>query len=189
MTELSKKLMRERALSCRRGLNEPHAGKRLAQQLEKLSREIQCLFYASMADEAPTREAFELLNAKKIECYFARTDGSQMNFYRVQSWAEISFESRIPQAPKSSVWQASKPTLALVPGLVFNRNGDRIGFGKGFYDRFLERHPELFRVGWAFDSQIILESWPVEPHDQRMDFVCTPSARWGSPRLSIQQML
>ena len=44
--------------------------------------------------------------------------------------------------------------LVLMPGLAFDREGHRIGYGGGFYDRFLEAHPGLSRVALAFEFQI-----------------------------------
>lgn len=55
--------------------------------------------------------------------------------------------------------------LVLVPGLAFDRNGNRLGRGKGYYDRFLKSLPkDTPCIGLAFDFQI-LPSLPVKPHD------------------------
>ena len=64
--------------------------------------------------------------------------------------------------------------LILVPGLAFDTGGGRLGRGKGYYDRFLAG-ARGFCVGLCFDDQIV-ERVPMESHDQRMDFVVTPSA-------------
>ena len=63
--------------------------------------------------------------------------------------------------------------VALVPGLAFTPEGDRVGFGGGYYDRFLAGHPGL-KIGLAFDLQL-LPSCPSEPHDVPMDLVVTES--------------
>lgn len=55
--------------------------------------------------------------------------------------------------------------LVLVPGLVFDRDGNRLGRGKGYYDRFLEKLPKCARtIGLVFDFQVA-EAVPVLPHD------------------------
>ena len=64
--------------------------------------------------------------------------------------------------------------LILVPGLAFDRNGGRLGRGRGYYDRFLSRHHEAFRVGVCFDEQIV-DAVPCEAHDLRMHALLTPS--------------
>ena len=70
--------------------------------------------------------------------------------------------------------------LILVPGLAFDLRGGRLGRGKGFYDGFLSGARGI-RAGVCFEDQIADEV-ALEPHDQRMDFLVTPSAifRCGS---------
>ena len=51
----------------------------------------------------------------------------------------------------------------MVPGVAFDLCGGRLGYGKGYYDRFLKR-TRAFRIGVCFSSQIV-ESVPMEDHD------------------------
>ena len=60
--------------------------------------------------------------------------------------------------------------LIIVPGVAFDRNGNRIGRGKGYYDRFLSKHLDVKRIGICFDFQFIDEV-PTEDNDIRMDEV------------------
>ena len=60
----------------------------------------------------------------------------------------------------------------LVPGLAFSPEGERLGRGAGFYDRFLQRHPGALRIGVAFQEQIA-NSIPVDPWDERIDIILT----------------
>lgn len=65
--------------------------------------------------------------------------------------------------------------LIIVPGAVFAPDGARLGFGAGFYDRFLaEQAPQALRVALAFDCQLA-DSLPMEAHDQYMQFILTES--------------
>lgn len=60
----------------------------------------------------------------------------------------------------------------LVPGLLFDRSGRRLGRGKGYYDRFLARLPSAtLRVGITADR--VVENLPGEPHDIRMTHLAT----------------
>lgn len=71
--------------------------------------------------------------------------------------------------------------VILVPGVAFDRQGGRVGYGGGYYDRLLEDlhgrgiRPSL--IAPAFDLQIRKEL-PLEPHDVRMDMILTESARY-----------
>ncbi len=60
----------------------------------------------------------------------------------------------------------------LVPGSVFDRCGGRLGYGGGYYDRFLASIPSASRIGLAFDLQLI-ERVPLQKHDQLMDWTIT----------------
>ena len=61
--------------------------------------------------------------------------------------------------------------VILVPGLAFDRNGGRMGFGKGYYDRLLENNKAV-KIGLCYDFQI-LGKIPTESHDVPMNFVIT----------------
>ncbi|MEI6279846.1 MAG: 5-formyltetrahydrofolate cyclo-ligase [Verrucomicrobiae bacterium] len=63
--------------------------------------------------------------------------------------------------------------LILVPGMAFDREGRRLGRGRGYYDRFLASATGLV-AGVCFDDQLA-PAVPHEPHDARMDAVITPS--------------
>lgn len=56
----------------------------------------------------------------------------------------------------------------LVPGVAFDRNMNRLGRGKGYYDRFLVQHSAAYRLGICFDFQVVTEI-PTEPFDFKMN--------------------
>ncbi len=60
--------------------------------------------------------------------------------------------------------------LIVVPGVAFDRNGNRIGRGRGYYDRFLCKYLNVRRIGICFDFQLVDEV-PTEPNDIKMDKV------------------
>jgi 5-formyltetrahydrofolate cyclo-ligase len=62
--------------------------------------------------------------------------------------------------------------LVLVPGLSFDASGNRLGRGKGFYDRILSKASGV-KCGVAYDFQLV-ENIPVELHDAKIDFIVTP---------------
>lgn len=59
-----------------------------------------------------------------------------------------------------------------VPGVAFDRNGNRLGRGKGYYDRLLPRIPSAYKAGICFPFQLV-EKVPAEPFDIRMDEIIT----------------
>jgi 5-formyltetrahydrofolate cyclo-ligase len=66
--------------------------------------------------------------------------------------------------------EASEVDVVLVPGLAFDGQGQRIGYGQAFYDRLLPSMPQAFRIGIAYDFQLLAEL-PAEAHDVPMHCV------------------
>ncbi|MBW2992053.1 5-formyltetrahydrofolate cyclo-ligase [Candidatus Woesearchaeota archaeon] len=62
--------------------------------------------------------------------------------------------------------------IIIVPGVAFDENCSRIGFGKGYYDRFLEKYKNTLKIALAFEEQII-NNIPKEPHDKKVDMIIT----------------
>jgi 5-formyltetrahydrofolate cyclo-ligase len=56
--------------------------------------------------------------------------------------------------------------------LAFDKRGNRLGYGAGYYDRFLTTHPHLKRIGIAFACQELMEI-PTDPTDAGMDIIVT----------------
>ncbi len=79
---------------------------------------------------------------------------------------EPSPERRLPMNPESF-------HLVIIPGVAFDLQGGRIGYGKGYYDRFLEQ-TTAFRLALAFDFQII-DKVPTEKHDVPMNGILSES--------------
>lgn len=63
--------------------------------------------------------------------------------------------------------------FVVVPGIAFDRQGARVGFGAGYYDRFLSQS-QAVKVGFCYDFQVV-ETVDTAPHDVRMDYIVTES--------------
>lgn len=70
------------------------------------------------------------------------------------------------------------PEVMFCPLLGFTSQGGRIGYGAGFYDRWLAENPPQLAIGLAWDCQLE-ESVPIEPHDVPLDYVVTPTRIHG----------
>jgi 5-formyltetrahydrofolate cyclo-ligase len=70
--------------------------------------------------------------------------------------------------------------LAVVPGIGFDKNLNRLGYGRGFYDRFLKLIPEeVKKIALCFDVQVV-EYIPVSEHDIKIDLLITESEIYWS---------
>ena len=69
----------------------------------------------------------------------------------------------------------------IVPGAAFDRQGNRLGLGGGYYDRFLKIAVNAKRIALAFEYQI-LDDLPIESHDTKMDIIVTESNTYNFNR-------
>lgn len=68
--------------------------------------------------------------------------------------------------------EAEKIDVAIVPGIAFSESMDRVGYGAGYYDRFLSAHPEIKKIAVCYDFQV-RNDFTAESHDVKMDFIVT----------------
>ncbi len=130
---------------------------------------------------APTRHEIDTtvihhaaMAAHKCLAY-PRVEQEQLRFFRVKSLAELVVGrfGILEPPPGSLEISPVELELLLVPGVAFDRRGFRLGYGRGFYDRFLAG--SCFtgtKVGFAYDFQL-LDCLPVERHDQPVDLLVT----------------
>lgn len=78
----------------------------------------------------------------------------------------------IPEPKIIDNYDLSKIDLVIVPAVAFDRQGGRLGQGKGYYDRFLSK-TDAVRIGFCFTAQISETALPMEPHDAKMEIVVT----------------
>ncbi len=65
--------------------------------------------------------------------------------------------------------------VGIIPGMGFDNEGNRLGRGKGYYDRFLQQAPDIYKIGICFNFQKV-EVLPTEPSDIRMhEVISSPS--------------
>jgi 5-formyltetrahydrofolate cyclo-ligase len=148
-----------------------------------------------MADEFDTGPLLARAFAEGKEVYVPRTEGdSTMRFYRIGSadgpWSIGAFDIREPLVcTEETLFRAEDgPALIATPALAFDRNGNRMGRGRGYYDRFFASLPDdgdFFLCGFCLTVQIVDEV-PVEAFDRRVNALCTAHEylRFDSAQLS-----
>lgn len=101
-----------------------------------------------------------------------------MEFYYIDSFEGfITSAFGVPEPPEDPERRADeRDVLLLMPGLAFDRDHNRVGYGGGFYDRYLERYQakgtRFFKPALAYDFQIVGHI-PANEHDIRVDAVLT----------------
>ncbi|HEY4416987.1 MAG TPA: 5-formyltetrahydrofolate cyclo-ligase [Verrucomicrobiae bacterium] len=138
----------------------------------------QILFYAPLADELDVWPLLEESIALGVTCALPFFD-VEKNIYgarQIQHPAtEIitgKFGVREPSASCTEI-PLDQFNLVLVPGMAFDARGNRLGRGRGFYDRLLMLAGGI-KCGIGYDGQLLAEI-PTELHDAKVDFILTPS--------------
>jgi 5-formyltetrahydrofolate cyclo-ligase len=103
-----------------------------------------------------------------------RVVGDQLDLheYRDVSELEEGAFGILEPAASAPVIAADSVELVIVPGLAFDTRGHRLGYGRAFYDRVLPQMARAFRVGFAYDFQVVMEL-PDDAHDVPMHAVVT----------------
>lgn len=97
--------------------------------------------------------------------------GREMRFIQMTDLSRIRISSFGAPEPLEDFPIAEDPAaLVLVPGLAFDASGHRMGYGGGFYDRFLSKEPTHPTIALCFDFQI-LPHLETEPHDISVDTI------------------
>ncbi|MAE42636.1 5-formyltetrahydrofolate cyclo-ligase [Candidatus Woesearchaeota archaeon] len=137
------------------------------------------LFYVSFNNEVDTQGTIkELLKNKEknIIVPYVEKNNPILQLSELHDLNELEPKTFDIMEPKGSCIREFNPEkidMALVPGMVFDLKGHRIGYGYGYYDRFLKTvKNNLIKIGLAYDFQII-NKIPEEEHDVPMDIIIT----------------
>ena len=82
-----------------------------------------------------------------------------------------------PEYNADNVIKSNKDTLIIVPGLAFDNDFYRIGYGGGFYDKYIDENEYMTTVGVCFDEQIT-NIVPRDEYDRAVDIIVTNSKIW-----------
>jgi 5-formyltetrahydrofolate cyclo-ligase len=139
-----------------------------------------------MGGEVDTRFIVARAYREQKQVAIPRMEGDDLAFYVYDGRTENLIPNQFGILEPDPTWKLIDPSvptgrrlLVLAPGLAFDRRLHRLGKGKGFYDRFLQRlravHPagrDSWAVGLAFGDQIV-QRVPVSDHDQLLDGIVT----------------
>jgi len=163
----------------RRAKSAAIAARLLARPEIKESKHI--FLYVSFRSEVETVELLHTLLAmgKKVSLPFTHTKAKYLDAIPISDpdkqltpgycdIPEPSVEARKTITPPQEI------EAIILPGSVFDLRGGRFGYGGGFYDRYVASARQAWRIGVAFEAQIVPEA-PLQPHDELLDLVITES--------------
>ena len=130
--------------------------------------------FCSLSHEQPTNKLIQelLRNDKKV--FLPRMYGNDIKFHQIISTEElVENRFKILEPPLHSKI-SDDLDVVIVPGLVFDRSGYRLGFGKGCYDKYLSKSNAI-KVGYCISLQLTADNdlIPKESHDVALDAIVT----------------
>ncbi len=130
------------------------------------------LLYNSLPDELSTRRFIDKWAGRK-NFFLPRVNGIDLDIlpYDRTSLKYGAFHIEEPQG--TDLTDVGIIDMIIVPGVAFDRKGNRVGRGRGYYDRLL-RQTRAIKIGVGYDFQLVDEI-ETEPHDIAMDIIITPS--------------
>ena len=161
-----KHAIRKKALCARDESHDPvdksgAIAERLFRQKE-YKRAEKVLLYFSIGSEVNTCRIIKgALKTKKVFLPFV--DGDTMGYARISSLEELEPGPYGIMEPRDKSPSREGLDLVVVPGIAFDETGHRVGYGGGYYDKFLP-HTKAFTIGLAYEAQVV-EDIPAEGHD------------------------
>lgn len=159
--------------------------KKIHDRLFDLDKFIKCtiLFtYISFGKEVDTHEIINKALMMNKHVYVPRVEQNELNFYEIHgldnliksNFGILEPDDHIHNKYVSSL-SKDNDKLMLLPGLAFDKTGNRIGYGAGYYDRYLGRFPlnEWLKIALAYDFQVT-NKLTVGKYDVPTDFIVTP---------------
>lgn len=132
------------------------------------------LFYSALCDEVNIDNSIEyaLKIGKKAALPVCIDKNGSMKYYYINSFDDVltgSFNIREPDVNKCKEVINFTNSLCVVPAISFDKKGYRLGYGKGYYDRFLQNFSSL-SVGLCY-NELIVDELPVDKYDVSVDYI------------------
>lgn len=178
---MDKVTIRKKMLSSRNGMSRKEIEDKSAAIARKLFRcpvfkkAKRVMFYAAFKNEVETSAMIKRALDEKKEVFVPRVEGSEILAVKISCCGELSHGSFGIKEPRGTAKPLHASDLKfgaiIIPGIAFDTECNRLGFGKGYYDRFLARAAGL-KIGLAYGFQIT-EKLPVSKNDIKTDMVIT----------------
>lgn len=156
--------------------------------LKEFSGSHNILMYYSLPDELTTEATLNRWQGAGRQVYLPRVNGELLDImpYVPDNMAKGAFGIKEPSG--GIVADSGCIDMVIVPGVAFDCECNRLGRGRGYYDRLLSgMRADVVTIGVGYDFQLI-DHVPVDEHDIKLDYVVTPSClivKNGKTRLNM----
>ncbi|SDG90044.1 5-formyltetrahydrofolate cyclo-ligase [Psychroflexus sediminis] len=126
--------------------------------------------------EINTEYLLQIIFGKDGNAVIPKVKGAELEHYLLTDSTKLKISNwDIPEPEKGIKIQPEQIDVVFMPLLAYDRSGNRIGYGKGFYDKFLSRcRPETLKIGLSF-FEPEAENIEVSEHDINLDYCVTPN--------------
>lgn len=174
--ELRKELLLKRRKLHSKYLDESVANILIKTDIFKNAKTI--LLYASLDDEISTDFLIECaLNCeKRVALPVCIDKNGNMDFYYINSFDDLvtgHFSVREPDINKCGIVTDYSNSICIVPAISYDERGYRLGYGKGYYDRFLQKYTSI-SVGLCY-NELVKKELPINSFDIPVDYIVTQS--------------
>lgn len=178
---MEKSLIRNKILNIRNSLSEDECMMKSAAILKRLYgldaflRAYKVGMYASIGSEVITYPLIgraQILDKGVAFPEVTDKDKSEMIFKYIMKVSDLKKGYMSIPEPKDSKIVMEHPDVLIIPLVAFDDKLNRVGYGKGFYDRYLSSHPEIVKIGLAYECQKA-EEIDFSENDVKCDFIIT----------------
>lgn len=153
---------------------------KMSQQIHQFLHEIdefnqaKSLFcYISYLSEVETQALISDFLERKLALAVPKIMGkTEMRAVSLDNLSDLEPDEMGILTPKSSQAASDPFDIAITPGLGFTERGERLGYGRGYYDRWFSRNKVKTKIGIAFEIQIV-DKLPLEKTDMPLDILVT----------------
>lgn len=137
--------------------------------LEEIKNIDTILIYVSFNNEVDTLNIIKYFLGKK-KVAVPKVNGNEMDFYYIDSFNDLSKGSfNILEPTTTNKVTSFDNSICIVPGLCFDKENYRLGYGKGYYDKFLS-NKNIYTIGLSYEETII-KKLPIDKYDIKLDKV------------------
>jgi len=128
--------------------------------------------YMNFGGEVSTKEIISDALSKGKKVAIPKIINNEMNFYYIKDIEDVEIGHFGVMEPITNEIAKDDKALVIMPGVAFDSEKNRIGHGKGFYDKYLDKNKSFDKIALAYDFQV-MEKVPFENADVRPDIIIT----------------
>lgn len=164
-----KSLLRRRCIELGKKIQQKFLQSGLLAEVESLA------LYCAIHNEVPTDSIADCALAAGKRVAYPRVVGGNLEFVEIASLGDLVPGSfGVPEPLSGNRVPPAALDLIVVPGVAFDRTGHRLGYGRGYYDRALDKcRPDCSKVGLAYDFQVVAALPAMEEHDRPLTMLIT----------------